>query len=319
MTTRHSARDNQQDLREHTTARGTTGRRLRRPVALRHTDILLVILGTALMALSTNLFYEPTGMVPGGFTGLAMVLQRVTARIFSGGIPVWLGHLLLNIPLALFSLRIRGWAFVKRSFWAALLYSGWLFLIPEIAVSSDDYFLTAILGGVVMGLGMGLLFFAKTTSGGSDTLASLIQHAFPHLTAAKILPVVDATIILLSVWLYGLRVSLYALLSVILIGWIADGLIGIFRNAYLAYIVSNDYEAISERIMEVMDRGATLLSGKGMYTGNDRPVLFCAVSRKQAVLLKDLVYEIDPQAFVVLTDANEVRGEGFLHYSREEF
>ena len=291
----------------------------KRPLALRNSDVILILLGTALMALGTNLFYEPTGMVPGGFTGLAMMLQRITERFFPGGIPVWLGHLSLNIPLILFSVRIRGWQFLKRSFWAAMLYSFWLFLIPVIPIGGDDYFLTAVLGGVLMGLGMGLLFFGKTTSGGSDTLASLIQHAFPHLSAAQILPVVDAVIILLSVWLYGLRVSLYAILSVILIGWIANGLIGIFRNAYLAYIVSDKYEEISNKILEVMDRGATLLSGKGMYTGSDRPVLFCAVSRKQAVVLKDLVYEIDPRAFVVLTDANEVRGEGFLHYSNEEF
>ena len=120
-------------------------------------------------------------------------------------------------------------------------------------------------------------------------------------------------------WIFGLRISLYAVISVILTGRIADGLIGSFRNAYLAYIISNRHREISSRILNDMDRGTTLLPGTGMYTGADRPVLFCAVSRKQAVTLKELVYETDPQAFVILTDASEIRGEGFMQYSKEEF
>ena len=137
------------------------------------------------------------------------------------------------------------------------------------------------------------------------------------MSAAKILPVLDGLIILLSVWIFGLNISLYAVISVILSGRIADGLIGTFRNAYLAYIISDHYKEIGERILTDLDRGTTLLPGNGMYTGSDRPVLFCAVSRKQAVTLKELVYETDPQAFVILTDASEIRGEGFMQYSKE--
>ena len=133
------------------------------------------------------------------------------------------------------------------------------------------------------------------------------------------MPAIDVLVILLSVWLFGLKVSLYAVISVILIGRIADGLMGLFRNAYLAYIISDRYAAIASRVMERLDRGTTLLSGKGMYTSSDRPVLFCAVSRRQGVLLKDIVYEVDPDAFMILTEASEVRGEGFLRFSNEEF
>ena len=278
-------------------------------------DFLLIIFGTALMAASTNLFYDPVGMVPGGFTGLAMMLRKLTGD----AIPVWLGNMLLNVPLILFSIRIRGWRFLKWTFIASLLYSAWLYLIPTYPVAQSDLFLTTVIGGALMGVGMGLVFYGKATTGGSDTLAALIQHALPHLSTAKIMPVIDGVIILLSIWIFGFRVSLYAVISVVLIGWIADGLMGVFRNAYLAYIISDKYREISTRIMEEMDRGTTLLSGKGMYTSADRPVLFCAVSRKQGVVLKDLVYEVDPNAFVVMTDAREVRGEGFLFYSSEEF
>ena len=286
---------------------------------IRRNELLWILSGTALMALSTNLFFSPAGMVPGGFTGLAMLIQHVTARFFPGGIPLWLGNILLNIPLILCSIKIRGWHFMKRTFLAALLFSGWLYIIPEYGLSNTDPFLTAVIGGSLLGVGLGLVFFGKATTGGTDTLAALIQHALPHLSAAKILPVLDGLIILLSVWIFGLNISLYAVISVILSGRIADGLIGTFRNAYLAYIISDHYKEIGERILTDLDRGTTLLPGTGMYTGSDRPVLFCAVSRKQAVTLKELVYETDPQAFVILTDASEIRGEGFMQYSKEEF
>lgn len=286
---------------------------------IRRKDLLQILFGTALMALSANLFFSPAGMVPGGFTGLAMLIQHVTASFYPGGIPLWLGNILLNIPLILLSIRIRGWHFMKRTFLAALLFSGWLYVIPEYGFVETDAFLTAVIGGSLLGIGLGLVFFGKATTGGTDTLAALIQHALPHLSAARILPVLDGLIILLSVWIFGFRISMYAVISVVLCGKIADGLIGSFRNAYLAYIISDQYKKIGDQILTDMDRGTTLLPGTGMYTGSERPVLFCAVSRKQAVTLKELVYETDPRAFVILTDASEIRGEGFMRYSKEEF
>ena len=286
---------------------------------IRRSDYIQILFGTGLMALSTNLFFSPAGMVPGGLTGLAMLIQRITAYRIPGGIPLWLGNIILNVPLILFSIRIRGWHFVKRTFLAAVLFSVWLFLIPERKLFEADPFLTAVIGGCLLGAGLGLVFFGKATTGGTDTLAALIQHALPHLSAARILPVLDGLIILLSVWIYGFRISLYAVIAVVLTGRVADSLIGSFRNAYLSYIISERHQEIYTLIRQNLDRGATLLTGTGMFTGSDRPVLFCAVSRKQAVTLKELVYETDPQAFVILTDASEIRGEGFLHSASDEF
>ena len=284
----------------------------------RSSDWIYIVIGTALMALSTNLFYSPAGMVPGGFTGLAMVIDRLAFNTLSVHIPLWLGNMVLNIPLILFSIMIRGWQFLKRTFFASLLFSFWLYVLPEYALSKGDLFLTAVIGGAVMGLGLGFVFFGKATTGGTDTLAALVQHYFPHISVAKIMPAIDAVVILLSIWIFGLRVSLYAVLTVVLSGYIADGLISLFRNAYLVYIISNRHTEIAHQVMATMDRGVTLLPATGMYTTEERPVLFCAVSRKQAVILKDIVYENDPGAFLIMTDANEIRGEGFRLYSKEE-
>ena len=281
-------------------------------------DYLWIIFGTLLMALATNLFYTPAQMVPGGFTGLAIIMQHVTQSVVPGGIPVWVNNIILNVPLILLAIRVRGWKFMRRTLLAASLFSLWLFVLPEYDMVQGDYLLTAVIGGAFMGAGLGYVFLGKATTGGTDTLAALFQKLLPHVSVAKILPYLDGVVILLSLWIFGLQVSLYAVITVVLCGRIADEVISGSKNAFLAYIISDQGDEIAARIMEEMERGVTRLSGTGMYTGSERTVLFCAVSKKQTALLKEIVWECDEKAFLVLNDAREVRGEGFLGYSSEE-
>ena len=280
--------------------------------------MLFITAGCFLMALATNLFYTPVNVVPGGFTGLAMIIRRLTAHVTPGGIPIWALNILLNVPLILFSIRIRGFRFIKRTLIAALLLSLFLFLIPEYPLVGEDWFLIAAIGGALMGTGMGLVFLGKATTGGTDTLAALIQFNVPHLSVAKILPYLDGAIICLSAFIFGIQITLYAIITVIVSGKVADSITGGAKNAHLAFVISDSYQKISQTIFDEMDRGATLLSGKGMYTGSEKPVLMCAVSKKEAVLLKEIVYEIDPSAFMILSEVNEIRGEGFLQFSKDE-
>lgn len=284
----------------------------------RKTDYIWIIAGTLLMALATNLFYSPANMIPGGFTGLAIILQHVTRPVIAGGLPLWLGNLILNIPLLLVSIRIRGWRFVLKTLLATGVFSLWLFLIPEYALAADDLFLTAVIGGALMGAGLGFVFLGKATTGGTDTVAAILQRALPHVNTARIMPVLDGVIILLSIWIFGIRISLYAVVTVVLNGRIADAITTGFRNSSMAYIVSDRYEEISEAVTREIKRGATLLKGKGAYTGTDRPVLMVAVSKRQAPLLKEIVSEIDADAFMIVTDASEIRGEGFLQFTKDE-
>ncbi|MBQ8306105.1 MAG: YitT family protein [Blautia sp.] len=281
-------------------------------------NIMWILAGTMFMALATNLFFTPANMVPGGFTGLAIIIKRLSAHLIDGGIPTWLGNLLLNVPLIIVAILVRGWKFMRRTFLAAVLFSVWLFVIPEYTLIRSDHFLVAIFGGGLMGIGLGLVFFGKATTGGTDTLAALLQKAFPHLSVAKIMPALDVIVILLSVWIFGIEISLYAAVSVILCGMVADRIISGFKNAYMAFIVSDKNREIADAIMRELDRGATNLKGKGMYTRSERPVLFCAVSKKQTADLKEIVYTLDPDAFMILNESQEIRGEGFLKFSREE-
>ncbi len=292
----------------------------------RRRDYLCVLAGTFLMAAAANFCFTPAKMVPGGFTGLAIIIKYASGPFmpawvpekFSEGLPTWLSNILLNIPLILAAIRIRGWLFMRRTFTASVIFSLWLMILPEYAVMGEDLFLTTVAGGAVMGAGLGLVFLGKATTGGTDTLGALLQRAFPHMSTARLMQLLDAGVILLSVWIFGTSISTYAVISVILTSRVADGMTTGFRNAFSAFIISEKHEEIASAILQDMNRGVTRLKGTGMYTGNDRPVLLAAVSKKQAVLLRELVSEIDPDAFMILTDAQEIRGEGFLGLSAEE-
>ena len=284
----------------------------------RKTDFLWITLGTFLMALSTNLFFSPANLVPGGFTGLAIIIRFAVNYWFGFDLPIWILNIVLNVPLILFSIKIRGWSFIRRTLVATGMFSLWLYFIPEFLVIEEDIFLVSVVGGALMGIGLGVVFLGKATTGGTDTLAALIQRALPHVSVAKILPFVDGAIILLSVWVFGLNISLYAVVSVVVTDIIADHVTIGARNSSVAYIISDAYEEIAAEVMREMDRGTTLLEGTGMYTSTDKPVLFVAVSPKQQVILKEIVYDLDPKAFMIIMEASEVRGEGFLKFTREE-
>lgn len=280
-------------------------------------NMIRVLAGTVLMAVSTNLFFAPADLVPGGFTGLAILIRRWTEQLPFGGIPVWLGNAILNVPLLLFSVRIRGWKFIRRTLIASVLFSLWLFLIPEHALV-DNLYLNSVVGGGIMGIGIGSVFLGKATTGGTDTLAALLQHYYPHIPTAKILPVMDMVIIVLSVWVFGMERSMFAVVSVIISGIVSNRVISGARNAYLAYVISDKSSEIAPVMMKELDRGVTQIRGTGLYTNTEKPVLFCAISDRQVPLLKEIVEEYDRNAFLIITEATEIRGEGFLHYSHEE-
>ena len=278
---------------------------------------ICIVAGTFLMALSTNLFFTPTHLVTGGFTGLAILIQAWTQGLLEGGVPVWLSNAVLNIPLLLFSIKIRGWNFIRRTLIASVLYSLWLFLIPEYGLV-QNLFLNSTIGGAIMGIGLGYVFLGKATTGGTDTLAALLQHYLPHLRTATILPAMDGIVVFLSIWVFGIESSMFAVISVVISGIVSNRVISGARNAYVTYIISDRYEEISAEMMRELNRGVTKIQGIGMYMNAERMMIFFAISERQVPQVKEIVARYDSSAFLIITEATEVRGEGFLRYTHEE-
>ena len=279
----------------------------RRPLWI---DAILMVVGTGLMALAIQCIYDPVGLVTGGFTGVAIIAKYVT----KGAVPLWLTNLVLNVPLFLLAALIKGKKFVARTAVATVLLSAWLYVIPLWNLAEGDYVLSAIFGGVICGVGMGMVLLARATTGGTDMLAALIQHKLRHYTIMQIICVIDGIIVAVGIYSFGVKAALYAIVAIYVTSKVSDTLMEGMKYSKAVFIVSDRYKEISDAIMTQMDRGVTGLDAVGMYSGDDKCMLYCVVSKKEIVVLKEIILKIDNNAFVIVTDAREVVGEGFLEY-----
>lgn len=281
-------------------------------------DYILIIVGTGLLAFAIQCMFDPIGLVTGGFTGLAIIVKDMTQGIIPGGMPLWLTNILLNVPVFIFAYKVKGKAFILRTAIGTLMLSAWLYVIPVIDLSQGDYFLAAIFGGGLAGLGIGLILLSKSTTGGTDMVATVIQHYLKHYSIVQILQVLDGLIVLIGLYVFGLYAGLYSMIAIIVSTKVSDMVMEGFKFSKAAFIITNKHELIAERILKDLDRGVTGLYAKGMYSGEDKCMLYCVVSQKEIVGVKELVAEVDPNAFVIVSDAREVFGEGFLEYTRDE-
>jgi uncharacterized membrane-anchored protein YitT (DUF2179 family) len=275
----------------------------------------MLVLGTGMMGVSIQCIYDPISMVTGGFTGLAIIIKSLTSGIIEGGVPLWLTNALLNIPVFLLAYKIKGKRFIGRTLMGTLLLSGWLYIIPAVDLVQGDHILAAVFGGFIGGAGMGLVLLAKATTGGTDMVASLIQHYMKHHSVVQIMQVLDGLIVLVGLYVFGLRAALYAMVAIFITSKVSDALMEGIKFAKVAYIITDHYQEVSERIFKDLDRGVTALHARGMYSGNDKFMLYCVVSQKQLVQVKEIVAEVDPNAFVIVSEAREVLGEGFMEYT----
>ncbi|MDO4306604.1 MAG: YitT family protein [Eubacteriales bacterium] len=275
-------------------------------------DDLLIILGTGLMALAINSCFDAAGLVTGGFSGIAILVKEWSNEILGRGIPLWITNITLNIPLFLLGIRLKGFGFVKKAVIGDGSLTLWLAFLPALNLSGDDLLLAAVYGGVIMGAGIGLVFLGQGTTGGTDMMAAIIQKYLRHYSIAQIMQFIDGIIVLVGMYVFGVQRALYAIIAVFLVTKVSDGLIEGLKFSKAAYIITSKPGEIAEMVMKDLDRGITGISAKGMYSGNEKLMLFCVVNKKEIVALKEKVDAIDPDAFVIVTDAREVHGEGFI-------
>lgn len=272
----------------------------------------MITIGTALIAFSVASIYDPSGFVTGGFSGLAIIVKQLTAELVPGGVPLAVTNLILNIPVFLIAIRLKGWNYIVKTLFGTVMLSFWLGVLPVIPIAEGDFLLTALYGGIVMGAGIGLVFLSQATTGGTDLIAAIIQHFWRHYSIADIMQVIDAVIVLAGAYLFGIQMVLYAVISIYLVSKISDGIIEGLKFSKAAFIITSKPDEVSRILMDDLSRGVTGLSAKGMYSGQKKNMLFCVVSRKEIVRLKELTLSLDPDAFVIVTDVREVLGEGFI-------
>ena len=267
-------------------------------------DILMMIVGCFLMALSINLFLEPHNIAPGGVTGLAIVINSIT------NIPVWLINLIFNIPLFLFAIKLLKNDVIKTLLGIILLT---VFLkIINISPVTNDVLLSAIFGGIIMGVSMGLIFRVNGSTGGTDLLALLINHLFSSMNPPKLTGIADAVVVVLSGLItLHIEVALYSAIALYISVKVSDMIVEGVHTSATFMIVSDKYEELGQVVTTTMNRSATVINGKGFYTKEDKNILMVAVTKREIVSFKRMIKGIDPNCFIMVLSNHETLGEGF--------
>ena len=263
-----------------------------------------IALGSFIGAAGYPLFMTPNGIAPGGITGVAMILNH----LFSW--PVGTVSLLLNIPLFIIGYRAIGRIFAFRSLVATLLFSVLIDLLPFRPLTSDPL-LGSLYGGVLLGVGLGFIMRGGATTGGSDMIARMVHRRFSFISTGSFLFAIDCAVVLSAAFFIGVSEALYALINIFLTAKVMDIVMIGFSGNKACFLVSPAWEAVSGRVMQEMNRGVTLLSARGAYTGTERPTLMCVISRTEVMTFKRIVREEDESAFLIIVDAHEAIGDGF--------
>jgi uncharacterized membrane-anchored protein YitT (DUF2179 family) len=265
---------------------------------------LQIVLGCAVGALAYPLFLTPHNIAPGGVTGVATILHY----LFS--LPIGLTALALNVPLFIMGYRLLGRIFALRSLIATVLFSLFIDWLPVSAFPADTL-LSSVFGGVLLGVGLGLILRGSATTGGSDLIAKTIHAHFQHISVGVILFAVDFCVVIGAAFLITPKAALYALITIFISARIVDVVVQGFERHKACYIITARHEAIKQKLLENLHRGITILNAKGGFSSADRPVLLCIISAQELARLKLIVRMEDEDAFVFITAANEVLGEGF--------
>ena len=205
-------------------------------------DCLLIIIGTLLVAVSVNVVYEPLGMVTGGVSGLAIVIKYFTGKLIDGGIPIWFSNLVINIPLFIAAILLKGKKFVGKTLFATVCFTVALYVVPSFNINYQDYLLAAVFGGIIGGVGLGLVFVTSATTGGTDLFGMIVQKYFKHYTVPQLLIIIDGAIVLTGAAVFGLEKALYAVIAVYINSKVMDGILEGLKFAKVAYIISDHYE-----------------------------------------------------------------------------
>jgi uncharacterized membrane-anchored protein YitT (DUF2179 family) len=278
-------------------------------------DFGLVTLGTLVQAISLRIFLIPANLASGGVSGIAQLINYFTN--WPIGLMVFIG----NLPLFVIGWRfLGGRRFAMRTAWAIATLSFftdavlWLPFFPQKGLT-NDLVLNSLYGAVVAGIGYGLVYRGQGTSGGSDILARILNH-YRGIPITQSYLITDTAVILGAGFIFGWDKALYAIITLYVSGLVVDTTMEGSGTVRTALIITSQPQGVADTILKEMERGVTVLTGTGAYTGKDRPVLYTVVTRSEVQMLKSIVHEADPQAFMVIGAAHEALGEGFQPFKK---
>ena len=269
-------------------------------------DYLMITVASFIYAVAVSLFLDPNSLAPGGVTGIAIILNRLS------GLETGTWVLLINIPIIVLGMWKFGLHFILSTLYCTAATSFFINLLATFGVATEDRFLAALVGGALMAVGIGLVFKAGATTGGTDIIVKLLRLRFPHLKTGSLFLITDAIIVTASAFVFkDLDVALYAGVVVFVNSVLLDVVLYGRDGAKLIFIISDTHASITKRLLEELDIGVTYISGTGAYSGREKSVIMCVMKKQISAQAEVIVREEDPAAFMIVTSATEIFGEGY--------
>ena len=268
---------------------------------------LLLTIGAFLMGLAVKMIFDTSGLVTGGVSGIAVILQKIL------NIPMWLTNIVINVPLFIYGFRALERRVLWDSFYANFIFTLAIGLLPDINPVGNDIFLSAVAGGFTMGTGLGIILSCDATSGGADLAAYMIQKKSRRIKTVWIIFIIDAIIIALGTPVFGIPSSIYGVISVFTISFVSGKIVDGPAVSRTAYIISRNSIEIAAIINKRLERGVTGIKVMGMYENKEKIMLVCVVRKREIHKIVEIVEETDKHAFMWIGDAREVMGEGFVN------
>ena len=268
-----------------------------------------IVVGSFILASAFVLFFTPYKIIPGGVYGISIVLHYVL------GTPIGMMALCFDIPLTIIGMKVLGPRFGFKTvlgFSLTAVFTDtltWLWGFEPLV--NGDALLSSIFGGLLCGLGLGLIFRSKATSGGSDIVAAIIAK-YTKLPIGQLMIMVDSVIVLLGLFVFqDWKIPLYSWIAIFITGKVIDGVLEGINYETSLFIISEKHEEIRDKIINNLNRGGTIIEGQGMFNMAERKIIFTVVSRRELVILEEYIHQIDPKAFLTVFNASEILGEGF--------
>lgn len=268
------------------------------------------------MAAGLVMFISPYKLAPGGVYGIAIVLHHLF------GFPIGLSGILMDIPLTLIAIKVLGPRFGLKTIIGFVLLAAFIsffeFTWGYEPLVKDDALLSSIFGGVFVGLGLGLVFRAKASSGGTDNVAMILAK-YTRMPLGQLVILIDAAIVFITLIAFDdLKIPMYSWIVIFITGKMVDVVLQGISYEKTLFIISEKHEEIRNKIIKDLDRGGTYIQAKGMYKGDEKQMIFTVVSRREVSMLQDFIHEIDPNAFMTVLDAHEIYGHGFKAFADKQ-
>lgn len=284
-------------------------------------NALTLTVGCIIYAIGLGLFLDPNGLCPAGVSGLALVVNHWIEYIH-GSTPLSTGTIivLLNVPIMAVGIWRLGWRFFFSTIVATVLSSALIDLLQAFfAPFTNEPLLASILGGAFMSFGMGMVFRAGATTGGTDVIVRVLRTKYKHIKTGQLFWIIDGTVVVIfSLSMRSMETFLYAIITLAVQTFVIDAVLYGTDSAKLLYIVSDKHEEISRHLLEKLDTGVTLIQATGAYTGKDKQVVMCVVKKQLLPRVREFVCQTDPSAFMIVTKATEIFGEGYKSHTTDE-